>query len=86
MQSPMTTQIIMTGLALDTAVDLSEYSTEEEERYRICSLNASGFLAGCLFKVHEADKFVELIYFVTNAHFTRMGLGQILMRRMKSYI
>ena len=33
--------------------------------------------------MHHEDKFVELIYFVVNPNFQRLGLGKMLMDKLK---
>lgn len=39
----------------------------------------------CLFKIHESDRFVELIYFVVNPNCQKMGIGKLLMNKFKEF-
>ena len=80
------TQIVMTGDVQNPVLDTSQMDPKEQINWEIRSLSPSGFLAGVVFRIHEKEQFCELIYFVVNQNFQRMGLGSMLMDKFKSYL
>ena len=75
MMRPEFKQIILTGEVDNPNFDVNKLNEDERLSHEL-TVNSSKFLAGCLFKVHKEDKFVELIYFVVNPNFQRLGLGK----------
>ena len=51
----------------------------------MASFNLTSFLAGCLFNVHSQEGFIELIYFVVNPNYVKLGLGSQIMTRLKKF-
>jgi N-acetylglutamate synthase-like GNAT family acetyltransferase len=67
-------------------IALGDGATEKDKLdLRIRFYNPSGFLGSCLFKIHEEDHFIELIYFVVNPNCHKMGIGKMLMAKFKEY-